>query len=256
MKRKNILVIVLLFSVLIMLSYIWPRGNVHESNELRAIIVDGLADEIPNERLINYTKNTLESLGFKVDVVSGTNVTVETYRSILRGEYDVLIFRVHGGYYGEEDRVLVGLFTSEPYDPNKYRDEQMLRLVAVGRPFINPEKLVFAVSPQFIEAYCRNLDGSIVMVFSCFSLYGDSMAKAFVGKGASVYIGWMGPVDSTLNDEAMEKMVYYLFSTKLSVNDAVSRTIEDCMQTFHDKIPLLYYPSSAGDYNIDNIIKK
>jgi len=227
----------------------------HHREELWAIIVDGLSDEFPNESLISLTKHHLEIYGFNVTVVSGDNLTIDCYRDILSRGYDVLIFRIHGGFYAEGGEVLVGLFSNEVFDPNKYVDEQSRGFVAIGRPYVNPEKEVFAITTDFVRTY-GNFRNSIVMVFSCYSMVSDSMARAFVDRGASIYIGWKGAVNPDLNDFALDRLIYYLFVENLTISNAISRTMIDYMIKHKTEIPLLYYPEEASKYTVWELIKK
>ena len=255
--KLRVVILLILLAVIPIITYIQlSRIGTIESTELRAVVVDGLSDEFPNETLITKVKSYLEDIGFEVDVVPGHNLSVDTYREILRSNYKVLIFRIHGGFHEEGNRVLVGLFSNEIYVPDKYRDEQKQGLVAIGRPFINPKKEVFAISPQFIKYYAKDLKGAIVMVFSCFSLYGYSMAKAFIDKGASIYIGWEGPIDPLVNDYALERFSYYFFAKNHTVSEAISKTSLDVLKVYKSRVILSYYPEDVSDLTILDIIKR
>ena len=230
----------------LLVATIWVSTGSEEVGRGRAVIVDGLSKEFPNEELIAKVKSYLESSGFEVEVIPADNVTVETYRKVLEGGYRVLIFRIHGGYCSEGKEVYVGLFANEAFNESGYVSERYLGLVGSGIPFANPEKVVFVISSRFVELYGSGLKGSLVMVFSCFSLYGESMAKAFIDRGSAAYVGWGGGVDPVTNDYALERLTYYFFVEGLTLSQSISHTMIDVMGKYRVRHILALYPEEAS----------
>ncbi|MEB3779560.1 MAG: hypothetical protein GSR85_04940 [Desulfurococcales archaeon] len=223
-----------------------------------AIIIDGLSNDIPNPKLIDKTKLLLESAGFNVTVITADNLTINTYKWVLEAGFKIIIMRVHGAIIPDQD--IVGLFANERYNESLYVKEREKGLVGVGRPYIDPSRELFVIGPKFIEKY-GNLRGSIVIVFSCYSGYGDSLKKAFLNAGAKAYIGWDGPVDAITNDYAMEKLITGLFNHNFTIDQAITDTMNSVIfelknkYVYSEPIPkLTYSPQNIGDLNVNDII--
>ena len=266
MKRKALPLTILIMVFIIVLAsilLIWtlnislhPYSNKHIP--LKAVVVDGLFDDFPNVSLISKVVGVLRSRGFVVDIVNGSDLTVDKYREIFGDGYRVLILRVHGGV--AEDRGLVALFTSQLFNDSLYVFERKMGLVGVGEPFLSPGKKLFVISPEFIKRFGRGLKNSIVMVFSCYSSYRMELAKAFIDMGAKLYIGWDGPVDAVMNDYALSKLIEYLFVENMTIDEAVKETMNDILSIYAHRsgaypLPLLtYYPRSVGSYTVWDLL--
>ena len=230
------------------------KNNV-EYGKLRAIILDGLATTIPNKPLIDSLVRMLQAKGFEVSVYSGRNVTVEAFKEAISGKYRLIIFRVHGGYLqtaeGSNLGTHVAILTAEPYDRSRYAPDQSMGALAIGEPFMEPEKKYFAATSNFIRIYGGNMKHSIVIVASCYGLYGEDLATAFLKKGASAFISWRGPVDPYTNDVALKKLISNLVEGNMSLYTAI-REAQKGLETLSH---LSIYPQTAGKYTIWEIVK-
>lgn len=215
-------------------------------------IVDGLSVDYPNETLIKALRVTLEEAGYSVDVYNASEVTVDFMGSILCSNYDVLIMRIHGGKLRDEsgrELGMVAFFTSEPYERGKYRDLQARGLVGVGRPALNPEKEVFVVTPLFVDSLQCSGAPKLVIVASCYSMDGASMAEALARLGVKAYIGWDGLVYANVNDIALE-----LLLGKLINGSTVSEAVLSTYGIDSGGARLLYYPTRAGSLTLEEIV--
>ena len=258
-KNKK-LILTILVIIVIAMAIVTTSIEMRTSIDLNrdAVIIDGLSNDIPNLKLIDKTKLLLESAGFNVTVITADNLTINTYKWVLEAGFKIIIMRVHGAIIPDQD--IVGLFANERYNESLYVKEREKGLVGVGRPYIDPSRELFVIGPKFIEKY-GNLRDSIVIVFSCYSGYGDSLKKAFLNAGAKAYIGWDGPVDAITNDYAMEKLITGLFNHNFTIDKAITDTMNSIIfelknrYVYNEPIPkLTYSPQNIGDLNVNDII--
>src|SRR3990170_3280659 len=86
-----------------------------------AAIVDQLSLTQPNPDFVASARSLLAQAGYDVDF----------YRNLPAHDYDLVILRVHSGRFVEEDAAtgeeelepFVSLFTGEPYNTTKYRED-------------------------------------------------------------------------------------------------------------------------------------
>ncbi len=222
-----------------------------EAEGLTAAIVDGLGEDYPNGTIIRVLRSMLESAGYKVTVYNADTVTVDFMGSILCTDYDVVIMRIHGGKLRDEagrELGMVAFFTNEPYEQGKYRDLQAQGLVGVGRPALNPEREVFVVTPIYVDSLQCNQSPEIVIVASCYSMDGTTMAEALLRHGVKAYIGWEGLVYANANDAALEILV-----KKLVEGASISEAVLSTYNIDSGGSKLLYYPTQAGQLTLGDI---
>lgn len=209
-----------------------------------AAIVDQLSLTFPNPDFVQEATDTLEQAGFEVDYYRGEEVTVEFYRDLPSHGYELIILRVHSAVPMKDlgvqadvpqdivERVLAAvgdnalLFTSEPYEREKYLEEQKgLRLFPVRYSGDDPGDLHFAIASDFVRSSMKGeFDQSTVMLMGCSGLTFDSTAAAFAERGAGVVVGWDGPVSADHTDATTERLLRHLLVDGLTTRDAVAQT--------------------------------
>jgi len=150
----------------------------------------------------------------KMDYRSGDRVDVNTMR-LCPGSSVLAVFRVHSGVFDNR----TWLFTGEEYSESGHIMDQVKGLIHIARCSSTSE-LVFAVGPEFIREYWRNLDGCVMLLMGCESLDDTGLADEMVGRGASAVVGWRGPVSIDESDEATLMLLEALISGS-SVGEAV-----------------------------------
>ena len=80
----------------------------------------------------------------------------------------------------------------------------------------------------------------------CSCLYLDELAQAFVGKGASTYLGWDAAVDLSYVDDATISLVRNLCTKGLTVRKAAAKTMAEKGPDLYYGAVLKYYPSTSG----------
>jgi len=217
--------------------------------QFKAAIVDELSLTCPNQTFVETATNFLEQAGFSVEYYRGEDVTVPFYKNLAVHGYGLIILRVHtavgrGGY-------ALSLFTSEPFDINKYPYQILTEQVTgVAYSMEDYEKGVkyFGINPNFITQSMRGrFWNTIIINMGCAS--GKSLiTEAFIQKGAKVYIGWNDYVLASHTDLATTHLLRHFLIEKLTAKDSVQQTFKEVGADPAYKSLLLYYPLEAGEY--------
>jgi hypothetical protein len=226
MKIKRLVLALLLFC-----AFILPVGcgtATPTVREFKAAIVDQLYLREPNPEFVAKAKTLLESQGLKVDIWQGNDITVDFYRKLPSMGYRFILLRVHSGTLMElgDNNTAVEmpytyLFTAEKYSTTRYVTDQLADKVSYAiMEEDTPE--VFAVNSEFIKSAKGNFDNTFILSMGCESYRHDDLQKAFLAKGASVYIGWSDVV--TL--EHVDKVTLALLKAYCSGNMTIRQGIE------------------------------
>jgi len=257
-EKKRVQRIGLAFTIAILIVVVFVSGSLiismlnqpstSSTSPLRAVIVDHLSLTAPNQTFIQTATNILVQAGYTVDYYQGEKVTVELYRNLPTHGYKIVILRVHStGIYGQ-------LFTSESYDNTKYVYEQLtdrvIRVTFDGNP-----PYYFGISPLFVNYDMKgNFQDTVIIMMGCNGLTNTDMAKAFVEKGAKVYVSWSESVLASHTDQATTQVLQHLILEKQTVKQAVDTTMSEVGPDPASKSQLIYYPLEAGDYTIQNMV--
>jgi hypothetical protein len=214
------------------------------SQVTRAAIIDQLSSVQSGSDLIAWTVNILQQRGISVDAFLPGDVTVAFYATLASKGYGLIILRVHTGL-GNPSSPL-GLFTNEPYDPNRYVLEQANGLVGAAQTEPGTPVL-FAVTSKFIrERMGGNLNGAIIILGGCYGLQGGDLAQAFISKGAGVIVGWTGLVDLSHTDIALKQLLQDFIVNGKNLRDSVQDTMGIVGPDPTYNSILSYYPSDQG----------
>jgi len=228
---------------------------------LKAAIVDQLSLSIPNQTFVQAAKDMLTKAGYAVDYYSGEEVTVEFYRKLATYGYKLIILRVHSALGSRGDPPLA-LFTSELYSTSKYLTDQLygrVTMVVFDPEVYGDSNPYFGITPDFIR---YSVDGkfndAVIIMMGCNGIpYLGShlryigMAKAFIDKGAKVYIGWSGPVLGSHSDAATMCLLHKLLVEKQWVRRAVEETMREVGLDPMYRSQLQFYPFQAENVKIN-----
>jgi len=231
--------------------------NPNTSGQSTAAIIDQLsAFGHPNQEFIEEITGDLQSYGFRVDLYQGDEVTVDLYRSLPKQGYKLIIFRAHSGLVQAEGQPLkTSLFTNERYSQTKYVKEQLNgelleARVDEGDPFY------FAIDSKFItESMKGNFNSTFIIVNGCSCLYLDDLAQAFINKGASSYLAWNRTVDVDYVDRATAYLIRQLCTDKVTIEKAVTSTMNVIGPDPKYKAVLKYFPIQSGDEALKELIQ-
>ena len=231
------------------------------SSQLEAAIVDQLSLTCPNQTFIKTATNTLKQAGYTVDYYPGEEVTVEFYRNLPTHGYKIIILRVHStATWTQKTEAPVMLFTSGRASPTEYVYEQLTDQL-VGVSFSHKERergiIYFGVSPLFvIKSMKGNFQNTAIIMMGCEGLNNPLMARAFVEKGAKVYVSWNQTVSASHTDTATGSLLQKLIIEKQTVKQAVYNTmIEVGLDPAYGSM-LGYYPARVGNETIENIKRR
>jgi hypothetical protein len=224
------------------------------SLELKAAIVDQLSLTYPSQTFVEAAADILKQAGYTVDYYSGEKVTVEFYRYMPTHDYRVIVLRVHSALCG--DSPPVNLFTSEAYSATKYVDEQLTDQVgkATFLPYHEGDPAYFSINAAFLrQSMHERFQNTTIIMMGCGGLVSEDLAKAFIEKGAKVYIGWSGSVLASHTDQATISLLNDLILKKQTVRQAGENTMNEVGPDPSWKSILGYYPDEAGEQTIENI---
>lgn len=210
----------------------------------KAVIVDQLNLTYPNQTFVREATAILEEANYKVDYVLGEEVTIDFYKSLPSKNYDLIIFRVHSAASKYGDNPVV-LFSSENYTQDKYQFAQVTD--SVQKVYYDyGEAYYFAVGPKFVRGLEGRLNNATIIHMGCEGLEQTNMAKAFVEKGAKVFVGWTGDVNAYHSDAAILCFLReYVFKSR-TVEHARLITVGEIGSDPVYKSELWYYPEEAG----------
>jgi hypothetical protein len=139
------------------------------------------------------------------------------------------------------------LFTSEQYDKTKYADDrEKLRLFQVRNLSGSGDTRYFGITPRFIPSMQGSFDKTVIVLMGCDGLLFDGTAQAFVDKGAGAVIGWDSLVSAPHTDRAIESLLQKLLPERLSLGEAVTRTMAEVgSEPAYDNTLKVYPPESA-----------
>jgi len=211
----------------------------------RAAIVDHLGLTQPNPAFTETATELLEQAGYAVDYFPGEETTVEFYRHLPTWGHELIILRVHSaqGRVGDRPADWVTLVTSDSYDKAWYRKElEKQRLSRVSYYKDGPQ--YFGIMPAFIKSSTKgDFPDTTIIIMGCDGLKSDTMAEAFVEKGAKAVVAWDGLVSSEHTDAATERLLQHLLIDELTIQEAVAQTMaEGGPDPSYDSV-LRLYPS-------------
>lgn len=224
-----------------------PSGN--SATSLQAAIVDqlGIREETKNETFKQTATTILDTVGFNVTYYQGGKVTVDFFRDLATHGYSLIVFRVHAAVIEKYPC----LFTSELYDESKFNTPQASYYQDVRHDRLVIANLngtyYFGIAPSFVEDSMRGtFRNTTIIMMGCDGLTYSSMAKAFVGKGAKVYIGWNGLVGADHTDQTTIRLLQSLILENRTIGEAVGQTSSDPIYNSR----LRFYPDGIGSYRI------
>ncbi len=224
-----------------------------DSDIPRAAIIDQLYDEIPNDYFVNTSTRYLNDAGYKVDVYSSDEITIDFYKKLPLMNYNMIIIRSHSLGEGELEES-ASLFTGEKYSSHKYIKEQFWGYVGKGVPLLwaqLPEagglnnlldKTYFVIGSKFVEEFMvGQFNNSTIILGGCQTMQGTILANSFLKRGASEVIGWTDLVDITNNDAVILDVLKESLVNGVEIKNAVESLMEERDGQFYYSTTLKYH---------------
>jgi len=223
----------------------------------KAVIIDQLYDDVPNDYFNRQARKHLENAGYQVDLYTTQNATVNFFKKLPSLNYQFIVIRAHALESSTDDNSVM-IFTGEKYSEKKYITDQLIGHLKKGAPLLDvtfsideknstgwiqinettkmitsPANFVaesdeyFLVSPQMIT---NGMDGtfpnSTVLLGGCSTLKNTSMAESFLKKGASEVVGWSDLVSSSDNDRAILRLLEKILVDEKSTENALDEVMD------------------------------
>jgi len=224
-----VVAVVIVFFCILTYSFLHPtyQTNISQEFSYKAAIVDHLSLSQPNEAFVETAINTLETANYTVDYYPGEKVNVEFYRNLPTHGYSIIVLRVHSVAGTFEGKPYVLFFTSERFSRTKYVPEQLTDQVGwVG--YYEGGPIYFGISGEFVRLGMNGrFNNTIIIMMGCEGLTYNTMAEAFIEKGAKVYISWNGSVSASHTDQATTQLLKHLITEKQTIKQAVTETMKE-----------------------------
>jgi hypothetical protein len=232
-------------------------ASLNHSGELKAAIVDQLYVLQPNEAFISEVTQQLKDYGFQeIDVYRG-NVTVDLYKKLPSYGYKLIIFRAHSGLLGSEGQTIerTCLFTNEKYNLTSHSPDQLSDQLAKAR-IDEHHPWIFGIGDEFVtQSMEGEFDHTVIIMMGCSCLYLDDLAQAFIDKGASAYLAWDATVELDYVDRATVYLIGQLCIEKVTVEKAVTSTMNVIGPDPKHGARPQYYPPQSGDRTLRELIQ-
>jgi len=211
-------------------------------------MVDHLSTQWPDQTFNQTLHDILNQTGLKVDYYPSEDVTVDFYRELPKHNYKLIIFRVHSTAESSVNDTppFVSFFTSEEYNTIRHVSEQRdMRVVYAKLQY--DETFYFGITPLFVTGSMEGrFNDTVIIAMGCDGLRYNTMAEAFIQKGAKAYVSWNGSVSIGHTDDATISLLRHLITEHQTVEEAVQHTMNEVGPDPADNSILLFYPNRAG----------
>lgn len=233
----------------------------------RAVIIDQLYDEMPNEEFQLKATQYLQNAGYSVDIVTTQDITVDYYKNLPKMNYKFVLVRTHGA----ENTNDVVVFTGERYSEEQYISEQLMGQVKKAAPLLETtfnisdddssewvivnetyrykvspahpinvsENEFFAISADLVRnAMNGKFNDTVFVLGGCNTLSNPSLGQALLDRGASTVVGWDNTVGNADNDQALLRFM----DNYLNQHKNLDESIEDVKRVHNPE--WMVYPAN------------
>lgn len=203
--------------------------------ERRIAILDPMGSSNPDPAFIAGVRSSAEKAGYGLDYYPPETVTVNLFATLPQRAYGVIILRTHGYRFSSV------ISTGEGYSQYNHLDDQFLN--NLGALEVDGTTYYY-LTPRFItHAMCGRLPGTVVLAMGCGATSNLEVAKAFVVKGASAFVGWDSTVTVSQTDIAFGELTKLLLA-----GNGLGSSVDHVMQ---DMGPDPIYGSRISYYPVD-----
>jgi len=214
-------------------------------NEKKALIIDGLSTTHENKTFWWTVQAKLKHENYTTHYCQGGGAsdTVNYYRDLPTKGYEIIILRVHSAINLENGELAI--FTNEKWSDTKASTTYLNDIINDRLARVRVEEnstSYFGITPNFVKAMNGRFENTIIIMMGCDGMKTQSLAEAFIQKGAKVYIGWDGPVVPEYIDVATIELLEHLVLEKQTVSHAIEKTVEEVGRDPYYQSTLRYYP--------------
>ena len=216
-------------------------------NGQRAImLVDQLGADNPNPVFASNVSVSAKNAGYRFDYFPPNTATLGFFARLPLLGYSIIILRTHGtlGFPRDPSAIV----TSDNYSNSQHVADQLLNRVA---PVDVNGSRYFGLESDFVsDVMCGRFQGTLILAMFCGGGgASNSLAKAFVEKGAAAYVGWDETVTVSHTDLVFASLVN-LIMKGVGVDESI-QTVMTRLGT--DPISggkLVKYSLSSFSYNV------
>ena len=204
----------------------------------KAVIIDQLYQDFPNESFQQNATKLLTDGGYEVDLFTTADITIDFYKELPSMDYEFIVLRSHSlAIYDKKPSSWI--FTGEKYDAGRYSHEQLSGMLSPGVPFrqgqisqmtqgdAKSERLFMIGSKMIDKMMVGQFPGTQIILGGCDTMSQVYLAEALVKRGASSVVGWNGLVELRDNDAVMLSLLDDIFNENLEMDDAVEKVMND-----------------------------
>jgi len=222
----SIMIVIIIAAILFSIQFL-QATNIVTNSKPKAVIVDQLSLSLPNATFVDKAVSLLNIANYSVDYIPSKEVTVDFYKTLTAKHYDIIILRTHSTIGTISGEPVFLLFTSEKYNKDRYKYEQITDKVGHVK-MDEGSSSYFGIYPDFVKYNMKGeFDDTIIIMMGCGGTFYPEMYEAFFDKGASAYIGWNERVDIKHTDSATITLIKNIFIEKNTLNEATIKTNED-----------------------------
>jgi len=228
-----------------------------ETTKIRkAVIIDQLHQDFPNESFQENATKLLTKGGYEVDLFTTADITINFYKELPSLDYEFIVLRSHSlAIYDKNPSSWI--FTGEKYDAGRYTQEQLYGILSPGVPFRQGQisqmtqsdaksERLFMIGSKFVdEMMVGQFPGTQIILGGCDTMSQAYLAEAFVKRGASSVVGWNGLVELRDNDAVMLSLLDEIFNENLEMDDAVEKVMNDYKGKTYYETKLKHFSSGA-----------
>jgi len=241
-------------------SFLTENENTSFTKIPKAVIIDQLHNDKPNENYQKLVTEYLETAGYEVDLYTTDAITINFYKRLPAMNYEFIVIRSHALGPGViEDSAT--LFTGEKYSEDKHLQEQLSGLVGIGIPFRpnfveqrgGPEAfsdlMYFTIGSQLIdEKMIGSFPGSTIILGGCDTQEETLLANSLLRRGASEIVGWNGLITAHDNDEIILELLEEVLINGVALDEAVQLIMIDYEDKIRTHAILEYFSSGATKF--------
>jgi len=223
----------------------------------KAVIIDQLYQDFPNESFQQNATKILTEGGFEVDLFTTADITIDFYKELPSMDYEFIVLRSHSlAIYGEKPSSWI--FTGEKYEAGRYTQEQLYGMLSPGVPFRQGQisqltqsdaksERLFMIGSKFVDEMMEGqFSDTHIILGGCDTMSHSFFAEAFVKRGASSVVGWNGLVELRDNDAVMLSLLDDIFYKNMEMGDAVEKVMNDYKGKTYYGTKLLHFSSGAS----------
>lgn len=205
----------------------------------KALILDPGFNPVGSYKTVKINLKFLSLYGYgNVYYESGLDVSVEFMKKLY--QYSVIYIITHGGFV--KDNICFALSVEATTDIKNqydyYLKNKYLAIVFIESPILKKIEPYIAITPSFIREYnAGTFPDSLICIDACHSLEDDTMAQAFIDKGAYTYCGYTDIM--RFGYDAPVEFFENLISEEMNVEEAIDNLSN--ANNFD------YYPKNHGD---------